>query len=312
MNQILSTTNKVNKKSSVINIKKIIMFFCVVIIIFGLGLAGFKIYQIYIENKEINQTIKPEIVIEQKEEKVKISVTYQNGIEKVEYYWDEKDVKVIKGKGSKKIEKEIELLSGENILTVKVIDLKGVETKSSNKFTYNIDNKKPKIILETLYAEGKIKITATDETKLNYITYKWGNNAEEKIFATEQIPTKIEKTIIIERGTNTLTVNAVDSSKNKTTEEKPYAGVINPTIDVYQEGDILYMKIIHDMGFKKVEFTINDINFKYDENYSGYNKEETTLEFTAKLNSGENIIIINAYSLEETQEIGKFKTIYTP
>lgn len=311
MNQILSTTNQTNKKPTVINIKKIIMFFCATIIIFGLGLAGFKIYQIYNENQKISQNIKPEIVIEQKEEKVKISVIHQNGIEKVEYYWDEKDIKVIKGNGSKKIEKEIELLSGENTLTVKVTDTKGTETKSSNKFTYNIDKKKPIIKLETLEEEGKIKITVTDETKLNYMTYKWGNNAEEKIFATEE-ETKIEKIILIERGTNKLLVTAVDASKNKSTEEVPYQGIINPTIDAYQQGDTLYIKAIHDMGFEKLEFTINGEAYTYDKNFPGYNKELTTLEFTAKLKPGENIIIITANSLEQTQSIARYKTIYNP
>ena len=158
------------------------MFFCIAIIIFGLSIAGFKVYQIYVENKEIENKLKPEILIEQVEDKVQIKIAHQIGIEKVEYYWDDKDIKIIKGNGSKKIEKEIELLSGENILTVKVVDIKGVETKTSNKFIYNADKQKPVIKLETLEQEGKVKITATDETKIDYITYKWENKAEEKIF----------------------------------------------------------------------------------------------------------------------------------
>lgn len=312
MNQILSTTNKVNKKPPVIDIKKIVIFFCVVIIIFGLGLALFKIYQIYTENKEISEAIKPEILVNQDGDKITITAKHQEGIEKVEYYWDKNDIKVIEGNEKKKIEKTISLIPGDNTLTVKVTDIKGNETKSTNKFSYNTDAEEPKIELGQADVNGKISIVVTDETKLDYITYKFEGEAEQKIFATEESPTKIETSVTIKRGQNNLIVEAVDSNKNVSTITQPYVGVLNPVIDVYQQGDTIYITITHDKGFEKVEFKINDNIYNYDKNSNGYSKDKTKLEYNVKLKTGENKIEITANSLEPSQTIGKYKAVYNP
>lgn len=255
MNQILSTTNKATKPPKNIDIKKIIIFFSVAIIIFVLVLLGNKLYQLYLENKP-QEEIKPDIKIEQVEDKVRISVTDTIGINKIIYYWSDSDKKEIQVNGNTSMEKLIPLINGENTLMVKVIDQNGKETEATNKFTYNLDKTNP-VIECTVSDTAKIKILVTDETQLDYITYQWEDEEENKIEATSEDPTKIEITLDAQRGTKKILITAVDKAGNTETIDQPFEGVNLPVIDAYQNADRVYMIITHDMGFEKVEFIIN-------------------------------------------------------
>ena len=53
------------------------------------------------------------------------------------------------------------------------------------------------------------------------------------------------------------------------------------------------------MGFKRIEYLINDDLYVYDENYSKYDKNKTIMELEFPLNEGKNVIKVNAYSLEK-------------
>lgn len=313
MNQILSTANKNNKPNHIIDIKKIIIFFCAVIILFGIVLVSAKGYKIYTKSKQGTEVSTPDVKIEQSgEDLVRIFVSDNIGINKIIYYWNESDKNEIQVNGSKTIEKTIDLINGQNILTVEVVDKNGNSTKYTNEFTYYKDKTKPTIELSVLTEEAKVKITVQDETELAYITYKWGDSQETKIQANSEDPKKMETKLDIQRGTNKLVITAADTSQNIATKEQPFQGVNEPEIDAYQDGGIVYISVTHDMGFKKVEFIINDVTYTYDENYSGYSATQTKLSYTYELIPGENKFIINAYSLENTEKTSKLKCTYTP
>ena len=70
------------------------------------------------------------------------------------------------------------------------------------------------------------------------------------------------------------------------------------------------MRITHDMGFKKVEFSVNDKEYVYDESFSGYDAQKVELLYKYSLVEGENTVIIHAVSLEETEETYKGKCTY--
>ena len=76
-------------------------------------------------------------------------------------------------------------------------------------------------------------------------------------------------------------------------------GVNEPEIKAIKYDGVVNISVTHDMGFKKIEFIINKKKYVYDEHYSKYDKNRTTVEFEFPLQEGENVIQINAYSLEK-------------
>lgn len=56
----------------------------------------------------------------------------------------------------------------------------------------------------------KITIIARDETQIDYLIYKWNNEAETRVNGTERNKLEIQKTIDMKLGENKLTVTAVD------------------------------------------------------------------------------------------------------
>jgi len=90
---------------------------------------------------------------------------------------------------------------------------------------------------------------------------------------------------------------------------KIFNGVNKPVIEVMTDNDKLIMKISHDKGFEKVEFNVNGQEYVYDENYSGYKKDQKELNYSIKLKEGENTVIIHAISNEKIESGSEFKDV---
>ena len=71
------------------------------------------------------------------------------------------------------------------------------------------------------------------------------------------------------------------------------------------------MKMTHDMGFEKIEFSVNGKIYVYDEKFSGYNPTQKEIEYQFDLIEGENTVIIVAISTEGTEATYKGKCNYT-
>lgn len=318
MNQILLTENyknsNKNKRSNMNNFndtKKIILFFSIVILIFGIAIIGVYGYKIYNNKNKKEVTIaKPQLSLEETEDSVTIIAKADAGISKIIYTWNDEEPTEVDMNGRTSHEEQMEIPVGENTLKVKVIDVNDEEIESTKQFS-KISNQKP--IIETeIGQDAKLTITATDETAIKYITYKWNDEEATTVEAQTETDTVIEVKIDVKRGKNTLTVTAVDSNNNEETLSKTFNGVNKPIIEVTRQGDEIYMKISHDMGFEKVEFSINGQIYVYNEDYAGYDANTKELEYRIKLQEGENVVIISAVSTEGTEEIYKGKCTYTP
>ena len=322
MNQILLTNNDNNKKKSNKykgdnsgDMKKIIIFFSITIIVFGILIAGVYGYKIYKnQNKEEKEIQKPKLSLEQIGNEAKVITEADAGINKIIYSWNDGEVIEEEKNGITNFEAAIEIPEGHNILKIKVIDLKGQEIETEQEFNLEEDKEAPKVEIdeELLLREGKLKITATDENnKIKYITYKWNDEEETTVQAEDENQTSLEITIDVKRGQNILKVTAVNGIAKEKTLERSLKGVNEPKISVTRQGNNLYMRITHDMGFKKVVFTVNGQDYIYDENYSGYNSEQQELYYQFNLKQGENTVIIHAISNEDTQREYKGKCTYT-
>lgn len=310
MNQILITNNNnYNKKNrgnmgSSGNTRKIIIFLGIAILVFAIAIISVYAYKLYKNNnKEVQETIKPELYLEETDNKLKIIAKSQIGINKIIYSWNNEDQIEMAMNGRTSYEETIDILEGNNTISVKVIDINNQETEASKSFTIEVTNKP---IIETeIGQDAKLKITASSpvDIPMAYITYKWNDEAEVTIRNENEANTVMETVIDVKRGENILTITAINSEGTSETVSKKFNGVNNPIIEVTKNNDKLNMKISHDMGFKKIEFYLNGVTYTYDENFSGYDSTKQEVEYVFNLQNGENIIIIVATSTEGTQGI---------
>lgn len=319
MNQILITNNNnnYNKRNrgnigGSNSIRKIIIFFVIAILVFAIAIISVYAYKIHkSKNKEGQGAIKPELYLEEIDNKLKIIAKSQIGINKIIYSWNNEDQVEMAMNGRTSYEETIDILEGSNTISVKVIDINNQETETSRSFTIEVTNKP---IIETeIGQDAKLKITASSpvNTPMAYITYKW-NDEEEVTVRNENEENSIMETIIdVKRGENLLTITAINSDGTSETITKKFNGVNNPIIEVTKNNDKLNMKISHDMGFKKIEFYLNGVTYTYDENFSGYDSTKKDVEYVFNLQNGENVIIIVATSTEGTQSTYQGKCDYT-
>lgn len=311
MNQILDYTPNKNSGGSSSGSDKIVRVFAIMLVIFALCLGGSGLYGIY-KNKEAEkvQEQKPTyatIETIQEGEKVIVSVSHDKAIEKMIYSWNTSAERSIQGGGEKNLERELDLPAGTNTLHIKVIDINGVETTYEDEFTAEsgLDILNPVISINVVDGQGedklkKLKITATDETELDFITYRWNDDEEVKVEATEDSSKEISIEIDILRGTNDITIVAVDSSNNTTTETKSFTALTKPEIKVELSADLSSLDITatHENGIASVYYTLND------KPYEGtFDDNPTTVQFTQALDNGYNRIILTVKSIDGTETV---------
>lgn len=286
MNQILYVGE--NKENGPIAIKSIVKFFAIVIIAFGIILIGKGSYAIY-KNIEINSGDNiPVVYMNRVNNTVVIKAEDNIEISKLIYSWN-KGEETILLPNSKKVE-EVVLLPNENsVLNVTIVDTKGKETKFMQEWNIEgTDIRKPEIEITTDEDIRKITIIARDETEINYLIYKWNEEEEIKINATENDKLKIQETIDMILGENKLTVKAVDKNGNTETLEKTIIISSKPVIAIKQSNGKLAVTINDEVGIKKVTLNINGQT--YGGNYSG----KKQLKLNVPLKKGNNTISITA------------------
>lgn len=307
MNQILATNNNSNEKKKKVrtqnqtptDIKSIVRFFAIVIIVFGILLIASGSYAM-IKNKktsedETQNNSVPTVNIEQEGSKVIISVKHNRPIDRITYMWNNGEKTVLQGMGRTQIKEEIILPLGDNTLNVEVKDNGGKKVSFEESFSLREGQD---VIAPTIEladdGEGNIKIVAKDDIAMSHILYSWNGGEETKVEVHPDSPNQIQEKIKSIEGFNTLKVIAVDSSENQAEKEQQvYAG--SPKISVMQEGEKLRIHIQDEVEITKIEYILNGKGFSSGE---GLSLKEVELE--QELDVGENIITIFA-----TNKFGK-------
>lgn len=318
MNQILDyTPNKNSNKPS--GSDTVVRVFAVILVIFSLCLLGSGIYSIT-KNKDTKKEAeaKPtfaQIEAVQEGDQAIITVTHDKIIESMVYSWNSDAEHSVKGDGKNTLEKTLDLPAGQNTLHIKVIDVNGVESSKEAEFTAErgVDIMNPVIDLDIVNGEEEkmLKITATDETKILFLTYRWNDEEEVKVEASEDNDKEIVTEIPIMRGTNDITIVAVDAENNTTTETKSYTGLTKPEIlvSLSEDGSTLIIKSTHENGIKKIYYTLNDNPYEGTFEEQGNPKE---IEFTQVLDPGYNRIVLTVTSVDETETVFDGECTYEP
>ena len=269
MNQILVTKNDKSKKVKEKKVREpkapgditgVAKAFAGIILLFGLALSADGAYA-YTKNVELAKNTKAPIVSVLKTgNTAKLSIECTSGIRTVSFTWNNSNPTIVQGRGNKILEQIISIPSGENNkLNITVIDSNG-QTKRYVK-TLNqdaIDTTEPVITIEGV--SSNIKITVTDDTAIDYVTYKYGDSQEVTISAEEEGQTTIEETIPAQQGETTLTIEAVDKAQNVATKEQKIKGTKRPTVEVKRDpndASYILIKATDDDGLRLLCYDIN-------------------------------------------------------
>ena len=131
-----------------------------------------------------------------------------------------------------------------------------------------------------------------------------GENENEVIIATtEETQTELTTTIDAKRGTNEISITAVDKEGNTQVKNVIIVGVIAPEIKVeLVNNKTIRINVDHDMGFKKVVMSVNEHELVYDENHPQYSQANTNLNTSIDVGPGPVTVKVTVYTLEEEEK----------
>ena len=304
MNQILYVGD--NKNNGPVAVKSVIKFFAIVIIIFGIILIGEGTYSMYkgiVANSGNNI---PTVYMNRVNDTVVIKAENNIEIAKLIYSWNKGEETVLLP--NNKAVEEVVLLPNENsILNVTIVDIKGKETKFMQQWNIEgIDIKKPEMEIATDDSSRKITIIARDETQIDYLIYKWNNEAETRVNGTERNKLEIQKTIDMKLGENKLTVTAVDKNGNTNTLEKTIIISSKPTIAVKQSNSKIHIVINDEVSIKTVSINING------QVYAGEYEAKKQLKLNVPLKQGNNTVSITVTNESGFEQKVVREFIYKP
>lgn len=320
MNQILQVQEDRKKSNSnPIDTKKIVLFFAVCLIIFGVVLLGEGAYSVYKNNSNKKVTpstpaqeseyVAPIITLTKTEDnKLMIKVESQTAISHIIYNWNTNVATTLNETGKTNIEEIIDIPSGENTIYLSVIDSNGKETKKQE--IYTIEQTKP--IIEVVPMEiNKIKIVVTSEVELSYVTYKWNSEEEQKNdMLTYENRKKFEKEIEVPKGQNTLKIKAVDINGNEDEKPQQIKGVAilkNPEVTI--SGEYIYFTFESEDNMKTVEFTFNGQYYLMNTDTFGVTKK---VSYRVKMIEGWNYLKLTGTTENDAPNTTTWKYEYKP
>ena len=306
MNQILSVEPpkpKKEKKQKIsmgnnsegrIEIEKIVRFFSIVLIVFGIIMLGSGSYSMYQSTQTGNSQAKPTISVKEvSETQLELEVSHNSSLQRVTYNWNNDEPVELDASGKKNISQTIEIPTGENTLNIYAVDQDGKETKYSRMYTRQGD-----ISIDFQVDGSNLKVTASGKNQLSYMTYRWDDEEEQRIDINNM---EAEYSIEIPMGQHTLTVSVVDVNNATETKEQEVKGVTEPTLEVTTDGSANFViRASDDEGLTRVEVTIDeDENKKYLFNLEQVYSIEERKQFEYnqfQLHEGENKIEVTVYN----------------
>lgn len=318
MNQILQVQEN-RKNRNPVDTKKVVLFFAVSIIIFGLILLGQGAYSVY--QSKLNEKVTPTTpgnsgnidtpeyipiitLTKTEDNKVILNVESEIAISHIIYNWNNETAQTLEETGKTNIEEVIDIPTGENTLNISVIDSNGKETKKSEVFI--LEASKP--IIELSVVGNDIKITVASEVELSYITYKWNSEEEKKQdMLTYEDRTKFEKLVEIPKGQNTLKIVAVDINENRTEKSQEIKGVTKAKTTVIAKGNYLDFTVTGEENIKTVEFEFNGKKYLMNTDTFG---ETNTVHYKMPMVSGWNYLKIISTTQSGAQDTSIWKYEY--
>jgi len=224
--RVTESVQKAKNPKKILPINGIVIFYAISIIILGICMISGSVYANTKINETVEASIKPEINFERNDENntIEISITHIRGITKVSYRWNDEEEIIIEGQNRKSIYETIDLIGGQNKLTVTVTEENGQTSKLDK--TYMAGNI-PEIEIESV--NDGVKIVASSKDKIDYVQYSWDDGEMQKI---EVDATEYEGIISAPSGPHILKFEVVDVNNMKAKEKITVIGDTEPTVNV--------------------------------------------------------------------------------
>ena len=305
MNQILITGEekvKVKKEKKVLPIKVIVSFFAICIMILGICMISGGVYAKDKINDVVEANAKPQVDINRNDDNntVEINIKHIRGIKQISYRWNDEEENVIDGKNQKNISETIDLIGGQNTLTVTITEENGQSVTYEKQ--YKVGNI-PVIKLEAV--SNGVQLNSTSETKIDYIVYNWDDGEEQKI---EVGNTSYEGLINAPKGKHILKIRVVDVNQMEAKKEQEVVGDTEPTATVkpqYVDGKVAFViDAEDDENITTVEITHNG-EAKQSENVGN-----TTYHKIVEMTEGEtNTLIVTVTNINGLQKTLRVKFV---
>ena len=287
-----------------IAIEKIVRFFAITLIIFGIIMVGSGSYSMYQNSQTENTEVKPTISVQEiSETELEIEVSHTAPLQRVTYNWNGQNPVELDASGKRSVMQTIEIPTGDNTLNVYAVDQEGKETNYSRLYSREGD-----IEINFEVDGSNLKVTASGKNQLSYMTYRWDDEEEQRIDINN---INTEQSIEIPMGQHTLTVSVVDINNTTETKEQEVKGVTKPTVEVSLDESKTHFVVnaSDDEGITRVEIRIDeDDNQKYLFNLEEIYSQDQRKQFEYggfELHDGENKIEVTVYNESGVSETAK-------
>lgn len=310
MNQILSIENKKKQKTKKIRtrrpieIKGIIMFFAVIIMVFGLTLAGQGSYALYKNMDDRKPENIPYITIGRVNDKAIVQVNSNIEISKIVYSWNNGEESAIPI-GSTNAREEITLLGYDSVLNLTIEDINGKKVKYQKQYILTgVDITKPSIEIETKDGNDKMKIIARDETEISYMSYQWEDGEPVIINADQQGQTEITTEVPLVVGSKKIKIIAKDTNGNiEEIEKEIVTSTAKPKITLRRNKQKISIEVEDKDGIASITANLNGEEHKL----TDINRKKVKVGYLY-LREGNNTISVeitnvNGYTEKATTEL---------
>lgn len=310
MNQILSIENKKKQKTKKIRtrrpieIKGIIMFFAVIIMVFGLTLAGQGSYALYKDIDDRKPENIPYIKVGRVNDKAIVQVNSNIEISKIVYSWNNGEESAIPI-GSTNAREEITLLGYDSVLNLTIEDINGKKVKYQKQYILTgVDITKPSIEIETKDGNDKMKIIARDETEISYMSYQWEDGEPVIINANQQGQTEITTEVPLVVGSKKIKIIAKDTNENiEEIEKEIVTSTAKPKITLRRNKQKISIEVEDKDGIASITANLNGEEHKL----TDINRKKVKVGYLY-LREGNNTISVeitnvNGYTEKATTEL---------
>ena len=316
MNQILAVENKKKEKVKTkkirtgrpIEIKGIVMFFAVIIMVFGLTLAGQGSYALYKDIDDRKPENIPYVTIGRVNDKAIVQISSNIEISKLVYSWNNGEESAIPI-GSTNAREEITLLGYDSVLNLTIEDMNGKRVKFQKQYLLTgVDITKPVVEIETKDGNDKMKIVAKDETGIAYITYQWEDGEPVTVNADQQGQTEMIVQVPLTVGLKKIKIIAVDTNGNiEEIERKITTSTSRPKMTLRRNKQKISIEIEDKDGIKSIKANLNGEEYEI----TNVNRKKVKVGYLY-LREGNNTISVEVTNVNDYTEKGTAELQYNP
>ena len=292
MNQILSVemSSKKSKKKKA-NIRSIIIFFCIMILIFGISMIVIGIISNLSKGNSGESNInKPKINIIQNISKLNVTVECESQISNVVYKWNNEAETKVNGNNDNSMSLEIKIPIGKNVLSITATDVNGLSQTYENEYI-GVEEYTPTISLTQ--ENNTITVKCESSEIIKQISYFF-DQEEEKVQEINNLNGEIS--IDVKEGEHKLTLKVINE---KGQEYKDERSIYVPVVSVVTDGERFIIKAEDTRGISKVKINLNNVENEKEINDKKY-------EDSLVLSNGENrliLVVTNTDGLSMTRRI---------